>query len=183
MDPEILPEPVPSASTPITPQQLLSVQPPQSKSNIWVWIAAGAIILTIGIGVGLALARYSPKLISSYEECVKANGNQIQLIYPGICYTKDGRSFREVLTDEEKKNLQPPDQNPDYKRSCVERGGLWLTEYLECESMSSPNLNSEWCTNLEGIFSECQSPCRHDPKFQSGEVNCATVCVKVCQFN
>jgi len=120
---------------------------------------------------------------TTYEECIKAPGSSLQESYPGTCVTKDGKSFVQPLTDEEKKNLQPPDQNPDYKRSCVERGGLWLTEYLECESMSSPNLNSEWCTDLKGEFSECQSPCRHAPKFQSGEVNCATVCVKVCQFN
>jgi len=176
----------------LPPNQPIQSTPPISpavpiskpKNHVVVWIFVGAVILTIGISIGLIAGKYfRPSQISSYEECIKANGNQIQLIYPGNCVTKDGRSFREVLTEEEKKNLQPPDQNPDYKRSCVERGGLWLTEYLECESMSSPNLNSEWCTDLKGEFSGCQSPCRHDPKFQSGEVNCATVCVKVCQFN
>ena len=71
--------------------------------------------MIIGVGIGLALGKYYPKQISSYEECVKANGNQIQPIYPGICATKDGRSFREVLTDEEKKNLQPLDPTANWK--------------------------------------------------------------------
>lgn len=160
--------------------------PQQPKSSLALWIVIGVVILAIGIGIGLAVGKYSTQPISSpissYDDCVKAKGSLIQESYPATCATVDGQRFIQPLTDEEKQSLQPPDQNPDYKQLCIERGGLWLTEYLECTSESSPNLNSEWCTDLGGEFSECQSPCRHDPKFQSGEVNCAAICTKVCQF-
>lgn len=165
-----------------------SPSPQKTRSNFLVWIAIAVVTLTIGIGIGLALGKYSTPAsptssqISSYEDCVNAKGSIVQESYPATCVTADEKRFIQPLTDKEKKSLQPPDQNPDYKQSCMERGGLWLTEYLECESESSPNLSSEWCTNLGGEFSECQSPCRHDPKFQSGQISCATVCVKVCQF-
>ena len=99
-------------STPLIPPVVPILKP---NNHVVAKIVAGAVILTIGIGIGLVAGKYLlPAQISSYEECVKANGNQIQTIYPSIC-TKDGKSFREVLTDEEKKSLQPPDPTANWK--------------------------------------------------------------------
>ena len=109
---QVLPQPPITPTPPISPD----FPPSNPKNHVIAWIVAGAVILTIGIGIGLVAEKYlSPPQISSYEECVKANGNQIQTIYPGTCVTDDGRSFREVLTDEEKKSLQPPDPTANWK--------------------------------------------------------------------
>ncbi len=90
-----------------------------------MWIVTGVVILTVGIGIGLVAGKnLLPPQISSYEDCVKANGNQVQTIYPGICTTKDGRSFRQVLSDEEKKNLQPPDQTANWKTYTTDFWGI-----------------------------------------------------------
>lgn len=179
-------DPVPPASTdqPIVTPPVPEMAPvSKPKSNVLVWVVEGIIVLGIGVGIGWFLGNNTKVPVSSYEECVEAKNSTVSLSYPATCVTRDGKRFIQPLTDEEKGGIQlPPDQNPDYKQLCMERGGLWLTEYLECGSESSPNLNSEWCTNLGGKFSECQSPCRHDPKFQLGEVNCIMVCTKVCQF-
>jgi len=118
---QVLPQPPITPTPPISPD----FPPSNPKNHVIAWIVAGAVILTIGIGIGLVAEKYlSPPQISSYEECVKANGNQIQTIYPGTCVTDDGRSFREVLTDEEKKKLQPPDETTSWKTYTTDFWGI-----------------------------------------------------------
>jgi len=118
---QVLPQPPITPTPPISPD----FPPSNPKNHVIAWIVAGAVILTIGIGIGLVAEKYlSPPQISSYKECVKANGNQIQTIYPGTCVTDDGRSFREVLTDEEKKKLQPPDETTSWKTYTTDFWGI-----------------------------------------------------------
>ena len=71
----------------------------KSRPNFLIWIAAGVAILAIGIGVGLAVGKYSPKQISSYEDCIKAKGSSIQESYPGACVTVSGQSFVQPVSD------------------------------------------------------------------------------------
>src|SRR3989338_2886533 len=51
---------------------------------------------------------------TTYEECIKAPGSVLQESYPATCVTKDGKSFRQILTDEEKKKLEPPDPTTNW---------------------------------------------------------------------
>lgn len=66
----------------------------KSKNHAVVWIVTGAVILTIGIGVGLILGKYSPKQISSYEDCMKAKGSSVQESNPPTCVTANGLRFK-----------------------------------------------------------------------------------------
>jgi len=53
---------------------------------------------------------------TTYAECIKTPGSILQESYPATCITKDGkRSFKQILTDEEKKKLQPPDETTNWK--------------------------------------------------------------------
>ncbi len=56
---------------------------------------------------------------------------------------------------------------------CESGSGKWLSMYDECEYA-----DREWCITSGGVFSECESACRH-------EVNasiCTLQCVPVCRF-
>ena len=65
---------------------------------------------------------------------------------------------------------------------CGEGGGKWLSEYNECESASNDTgIDQTSCRNLGGTYTDCASPCRHDPGFPD-EIVCASVCVYVCAF-
>ncbi len=100
-----------SSAQSVVPPPVSSIAPiSKPNSHVVVKIVAGAVMLTIGIGIGLALGKYSPKQISSYEECVKANGSVVLKSYPGRCITANGLRFTQPLTDDEKKKLQPPDE-------------------------------------------------------------------------
>jgi len=56
---------------------------------------------------------------------------------------------------------------------CRESGGIWLSEFNECEGAEKP-----MCDELGGFFTTCDSACRHDP---SGRI-CTMQCVPVCKF-
>ena len=58
---------------------------------------------------------------------------------------------------------------------CQEAEGKWLEKYNECEGVS---LDKQFCKENGGIFSECESPCRHDPQ----STICLEVCMRVCKF-
>ena len=67
------------------------------------------------------------------------------------------------------------------KNACLEKGGTWLDQYRECESIpSNKGLDQAACTALGGTFSACDSACRHNTNPQ---VNCISVCVKTCKAN
>lgn len=59
----------------------------------------------------------------------------------------------------------------DLKVQCKQSGGKWLEKFRECE-----NIDRKACEFLKGVFSECESPCRHNPD----AAICITVCVRVC---
>lgn len=61
------------------------------------------------------------------------------------------------------------------KEKCISANGKWLAEYEECE-----NVEEDVCENiLGGVFSNCESACRHDPSAQA----CIQLCVPVCSTN
>lgn len=68
------------------------------------------ILLVLG---GLAGGGYflyqknQQRQVNSYGECLKSEGSKILEMYPSVCVTKDGKRFAQLLSDEEKKKLQP----------------------------------------------------------------------------
>jgi len=54
---------------------------------------------------------------------------------------------------------------------CVSLGGNWINEYNECEYISE-----EDCFDIGGLFLECESACRHDPKAELCTLQCVPVC-------
>ncbi len=61
----------------------------------------------------------------------------------------------------------------DYGSECAREGGKWISEYRECEMVSQA-----WCEEHMGVFKECESACRHNPKAEI----CTMQCVLVCEF-
>jgi len=57
--------------------------------------------ILLGIGGMFAYQEYiQPSPVTSYEECIKANGNQTTTIYPGTCTTKDGKTYTQTIPEE-----------------------------------------------------------------------------------
>lgn len=66
------------------------------------------------------------------------------------------------------------------KNACQEKGGTWLDQYQECESIpSDKGLDQAACTALGGTFNACDSACRHNNNPQQA---CPGVCVKTCNL-
>jgi len=57
--------------------------------------------------------------------------------------------------------------------NCQNNFGTWLNEWQECEKVTK-----EWCKNSGGVFFECESACRHNPKAEI----CTLQCIQVCKF-
>src|SRR3989304_3203507 len=55
---------------------------------------------------------------------------------------------------------------------CQQGGGNWLSEFNECEGISS-----EQCSIMGGTFKECESACRHIPDAEICTLQCVPVCV------
>lgn len=88
------------------------------------------IVLIVGIllGAGGLFAYqkfFAAPAVNSFEECVKANGSQQLLIYPGICETRGGKRFTQPITEEEQQNLVPP-TSPEETFTCPK------TEWINC---------------------------------------------------
>lgn len=67
--------------------------------------------------------------------------------------------------------------------ACENAEGTWLTAYKECESMASDKgLNQDECQKSGGVYSGCESACRHDPGYPD-KVVCIAVCMGVCKFD
>ena len=62
----------------------------------------------------------------------------------------------------------------EVEQACLEAGGIYVEEYVECEQISE-----QTCTDMEGTFDECGSPCRHEPD----DVVCVAMCVPLCTFD
>ncbi len=61
----------------------------------------------------------------------------------------------------------------DAGESCVKAKGTWSAQWLECEGV-----DKTWCEANGGVFEECGSACRHDPKAEM----CTLQCVIFCRF-
>lgn len=74
-----------------------------------VMLIIGGIIIVILIGILIFAESPKKKLsqIFDFVSCAKA-GYPVMQTYPQICKTPDGRTFTQVLTEEEKKKLIPP---------------------------------------------------------------------------
>ncbi len=55
---------------------------------------------------------------------------------------------------------------------CLAKGGTWDGEFRECL-----DINQNACVEISGIWNECASACRNDPK----EEMCTMQCVLVCE--
>ncbi|MBU3978708.1 hypothetical protein KJ980_04125 [Patescibacteria group bacterium] len=74
-----------------------------------------------------------------------------------------------------------PKNSSALKNACQEKGGTWLDQYKECESIpTDKGLDQTTCTTLGGTFNACESACRHNDNPQQA---CIEVCVKTCKFN
>lgn len=60
------------------------------------------------------------------------------------------------------------------KSQCLQSGGNWLDQYQECEGISETT-----CRDLEGLYSNCASPCRHQDPAPAG---CTDSCIWVCSI-
>ncbi len=79
---------------------------------------------------------------------------------------------QEMFTIPEEKTTTSPSTRTTADK-CTFAGGTWSEEYKECVE-----IGSDICTEMDGTFNECASPCRHNPE---AEV-CITMCVQVCTF-
>lgn len=64
--------------------------------------------------------------------------------------------------------------NNDLINRCNDTGGNWLSDYYECE-----NISRGLCEEMDGVFNECESACRHNPETDV----CTMQCVAVCKFS
>ena len=62
----------------------------------------------------------------------------------------------------------------EVEEACLEAGGIYVEEHVECEQVSEAV-----CSDMGGTFDECASSCRHEPE----GVVCAMVCVPLCTFD
>lgn len=82
------------------------------------------MLLVIGVAVGGYLYLQNQNKVENqpltWEECIKVPGAILQTSYPGRCVTPDGRSVVQPISDEDKKNLQPPpDLNCQQDNECL----------------------------------------------------------------
>lgn len=98
--------------------------------------------------------------IESFEDCLAA-GNPIMESYPRQCRTSDGKHFVEVI-----------DTQTNLENICITFGGNWLHEFNECE-----NISKDQCSEMMGVFKECESACRHDLEAEMCTMQCVLVCV------
>jgi hypothetical protein len=61
------------------------------------------------------------------------------------------------------------------EEACIKEKYTWLSKYNECES---PILVETFCKKEGGVFSQCESPCRHD----GSNGFCTEECIAVCKF-
>jgi hypothetical protein len=60
------------------------------------------------------------------------------------------------------------------EQACVDAGGVYIAEHVECELISEAA-----CADMGGTFDECASACRHEPE----DVVCTANCVPLCTFD
>ncbi len=72
----------------------------------------GGVIIAILAGILIFVKNPKKELsqITDFESCAKA-GYPLMQTYPQICKTPDGKTFTQILTEDEKKKLVPPIKN------------------------------------------------------------------------
>ena len=81
------------------------------SKNTKIVLIVSIVIIFLAVGGAVAWQYYNQqkiKQINDFESCAAA-GNSILETYPEQCKTPDGRSFTRQLSEEEKKNLLPPE--------------------------------------------------------------------------
>lgn len=87
----------------------------QNKTKWLILLLVLVAVTLIGFAGGkYYLDQQKLKAINDFESCV-ASGNPIQESYPATCRTSEGRSFTQVLSEEEQKNLLPPDPTANWQ--------------------------------------------------------------------
>lgn len=87
------------------------------KGSVLVLVLGSLAVL---LAAGMAYFYYqNQQLIKktplTWEECIKISGSKQLMIYPGICVAPDGRQVTQTLSEDEKKNIQPPDETANWK--------------------------------------------------------------------
>jgi hypothetical protein len=114
----------------------------KEKKNLFQFVLALAILIVFLFAM-IYLKNTKIQKINSFEKCMEA-GYPIMEIYPPICMTPDGRSFTQELSDEEKKNLLPPNDN----NICEDNCGDNVCQEVVCESSGCPCAeSSKSCPN------------------------------------
>ena len=136
MDPQPPTPPMP------IPPVISSLEP---KSKVWLWVTGGILLLVAGFVVGIFLGKqlYSQNTaqIDSYDQCVAATGSIVQESYPATCITTSGQRFIQPLTDEEKQNLQPPDQTSELTDTATATWKTYTNDKLKIELKYPPTDN------------------------------------------
>ena len=80
----------------------------QKGFSLIIILVGVAVLAAAGFGVYYFQKQQAIKNINSFEECAKA-GYPVTAMFPATCRTPDGRIFTQILSEEEKKKLQPPE--------------------------------------------------------------------------
>lgn len=106
--PENLIQPAPQ------PEQTAPNPPPCARVSLRPIYAVltGIAGIILGVGGFFAYSEYlSDTPVTSYEECIQANGSQTNLLYPATCTTKDGKVFTQPSDGTDDPGLSP-EKNP-----------------------------------------------------------------------
>ncbi|KKU92340.1 MAG: hypothetical protein UY21_C0002G0039 [Microgenomates group bacterium GW2011_GWA1_48_10] len=86
------------------------------KGNIALVFLPILLVAFIGVGGYLYWQKQNKAAPSlAWEECLKTPGATATYSYPGTCSTPDGRNVIQPLIEEEKNNLQPPEDIVGWK--------------------------------------------------------------------
>jgi hypothetical protein len=139
------------------------------------------VIAVTGVIAVLQLRNTDPdSVVTTFDECATAKGSSILELYPEICVTREGVKFTRHIysTDKPQPTIIQTRTYETAKTLCEQNNWLWLSEHSECEQM-----RPETCEQAGGQYNECESSCRHNLAYQTGEVACIQVCVPVCKFS
>lgn len=123
-------------------------------------ILQGVLIAVIILGSGyLAYDIYNDYTLNQiydFETCSKARGSVILEIYPEQCITRDGRAFTRELTEEEKRNFQPPSSSIEgwqtYRNKTLGFEFQYPSEWGELSLISTEGESYSFKSSNEGLI-------------------------------
>lgn len=126
-----------------------------------------SLTLIVGVLIGASglfayQAYFSQTHISTFDECIKANGSQQLLIYPGICTTRSGKRFTQPID-----TIQTPPTMSDETitdPSVIRPQELATGWYWGSEDQKKSNTPEDWIFTPAG-----RNSCWHKPN-----ITCAT---------